>query len=235
MTVLHRPGHARLHRQNERKTSAYAFVPHQTHFGELCGFADDIVAPGQGFGMHPHRDMEISTIMLAGAQIHEDSTGREQLLDSSAVQTMSAGTGMSHSEMNASADEPFHSFQIWIYPRHVGVTPRYERFVYRPEDKHNRILLALSPDGRDGSAHIGQEAFLSVAQFGSGHTTSYAMHLPGHGVYVHCATGEVLVSGHRLGAGDALGVYDADECAIEASAHADLVFVEVPMVRGVRV
>jgi redox-sensitive bicupin YhaK (pirin superfamily) len=234
MKTFVRPDSARIHRRDSWKTSAYAFVPYETNFGELCGFADDVVAPGQGFGLHPHRDMEISTVVLRGAQRHTDSTGDVDVIGANAVQTMSAGTGIRHSEMNASLTEPVHGFQIWIYPKRLGTAPRHERFEYAPEAKQDRIVLALSPDGREGSARIGQDAFLSLARLGAGRTQSYAVHAEGNGTYVHCASGSVTIAGVRLGAGDAIGVYETDRFTIEPSADAELVFVEVPMERGIR-
>jgi quercetin 2,3-dioxygenase len=235
MRVLHRPDAARIHRADSWKTSAYAFVPYETHFGELCGFADDVVAAGRGFGMHPHRDMEISTVMLRGSQRHADTTGTTRLLGSNAVQTMSAGTGIEHSEANASTTAPFHSFQVWVYPKMRGTAPRYETFTYRPEDKRNRFLLALSPDRREASALIGQDAFFSVAAFDVGATGRYAMRADGNGVYLHCAEGLIDVAGHRLGGGDAIGLWETDGAAIVVVGAAEIIAVEVPMTRGVRV
>jgi redox-sensitive bicupin YhaK (pirin superfamily) len=235
MQTLLRPSTARIHRWDDWKTSAYAFVPYQTCFGELCGFADDVVAPGRGFGMHPHQDMEINTVMLVGAQRHRDSTGSTILIDAHDVQTMSAGTGILHSEVNASSTEPFHSYQIWVYPKHRGVAPRHEAFRPRADAARNRFVLALSPDRREGSALIGQDAFLSRAVFDAGKGGRYPLHGAGQGVYVHCARGEVTVAGHRLAAGDAIGVWETEACTVEAIAAAELVLVEVPMTRGVRV
>ena len=233
MKTLFRPDQSRIHRRGDWKRSAYAFVPYETHFGELCGFADDVVAPGRGFGMHPHRDMEITTILRAGAQRHEDSTGGKHVLGTNAVQTMSAGTGIRHSEVNASATEPFHSYQIWVYPRRPGGAPRYETFTHRPEDGQDRFLLALSPDRRDGSAMIRQDAFFSVAALRPGFTGRYAMHAKGDGVYVHCAAGAVAVAGQRLGPGDAIGIWEIDGVGVAAHSASELVLVEVPMARGV--
>lgn len=236
MKTLHRPDSARWHRQDDWKTSAYAFVPYQTHFGELCGFADDIVAPGHGFGLHPHRDMEISTVILSGAQRHEDTTGGRVVLDSHGVQTMSAGTGLLHSEMNASTEEPFHSLQIWIYPRAPGGAPRHERFAWEPRERADQFVLAVSPDRRDGSALTGQDAFLSLAACSPGRSIPYALHGAGNGAYVHCAEGEARVAGVTLRAGDAVGVTEAEEFLAEAGpAGARLVVVEVPMARGIKV
>jgi len=135
MKFLHKPNEDRMHKKDAWKTSAYAFVPMQTHFGELCGFADDIVNAGQGFGMHPHQNMEISTIVVSGSQAHKDNTGSEGIVDANCVQTMSAGVGIVHSEFNASKTEPFHSYQIWVYPKLMDVKPRHEKFSYQPEDK----------------------------------------------------------------------------------------------------
>ncbi len=235
MKTLHRPNAARIHRADAWKVSAYAFVPYETHFGELCGFADDVVAPGHGFGMHPHRDMEISTIMIRGAQRHQDTTGAKHLLGMNTVQTMSAGRGIEHSEVNASETEPFHSFQVWVYPKSRGGPARHETFQYRPADKHNKFLIALSPDRRDGSALIEQDAFVSVGVFDTGENPRYAMHIGGNGVYVHCASGAVDIAGHRLGPGDAIGIWETDDAEFEVIQAAELVAVEVPMARGVRV
>lgn len=224
-----------MHRVDSWKTSAYAFVPHQTHFGELTGFADDVIAGGGAFGMHPHQDMEISTVMLRGAQVHRDTTGAERLLSEGSVQTMSAGTGIRHSEANASATESFHSFQIWVYPRQLGVPPRYDSFSASPEQQRDRFVLALSPDGREGSGLIGQDAFFSLGALQRGVTRTYALHASGHGVYVHCVHGRVEVAGVTLGAGDALGAWETDAVTLIAEDDAQVVLVEVPMARGVRV
>lgn len=235
MKTLYRPDADRIHRSDAWKTSAYSFVPYQTNFGAMCGLADDVVAAGQGFGMHPHRDMEISTIIVRGAQRHRDTTGSTHVLGTNAVQTMSAGEGISHSEENASATEPFRSFQLWVYPRAKGGAPRHETFRYDPEAKRNRFLLALSPDRRDGSALIGQDAFVSVATVEGPEPRSYAMYSKGDGVYVHCVEGEALVAGQRIGPGDAVGVWETDVVEVLATKRAELLLVEVPMERGVRV
>jgi quercetin 2,3-dioxygenase len=235
MKFLHRPNQDRWHKEDDWKKSAYAFVPHQTHFGELCGFADDVVAAGKGFGMHPHQNMEISTIVIEGAQAHRDDTGSEGLIDSHCVQTMSAGTGIMHSEYNASETASFHSFQIWVYPKKMNVAPRHEKFAYQPEDKHNKILLFLSPDKRNGTALINQDAFFSVSSIDPSEEVVYEMNLKSNGVYVHCAKGAVMIENYTLQSGDALGVYEADMIKIKAAQLAELIFVEVPMHRGVNV
>lgn len=235
MKTLFRPSQSRMHRKDDWKESWYAFVPYQTNFGELCGFADDIVAAGKGFGMHPHQDMEISTILLNGSQKHKDNTGGEVVIDALSVQTMSAGTGIMHSEFNASETESFHSYQIWVYPNKSGLKPRHEKFSYQLEDKENQILLALSPDKRKGSALINQDAFFSVARIKDGKSVDYQMNMKENGVYIHCAKGQVSLEGFDLSAGDALGLYETEKISILAKEEAELIFVEVPMKRGVKI
>lgn len=235
MKTLFRPSEFRLHKQDAWKKSAYAFVPYQTNFGALCGFADDVVQAGKGFGMHPHENMEISTIVLKGAQAHRDNTGSEGIIDTQTVQTMSAGTGIMHSEYNNSPTETFWSFQIWVYPKEMNVLPRHEKFTFQPHDKLNKVLLALSPDRRQGSAFINQDAFFSLCTLEAGKEISYSMYLPTNGVYVHCAEGEIKIGDFSLKAGDAIGIYDTQTFDIVASSSAELIFVEVPMEWGVKV
>ncbi len=235
MKFLYRPSESRWHKQDTWKTSAYAFAPNQTHFGELCGFADDIVNAGEGFGMHPHQNMEISTIVVSGAQAHKDNTGGEGIIHQNIVQTMSAGTGIMHSEFNASATESFHSYQIWVYPKDLNVKPRHEAFAYKPVDKLNTILLALSPDRRNNTALINQDAFFSVSFIQKEIALAYKMNLSGNGVYVHCVSGSITIENFILQAGDALGVYETDLFAIKALENSELILVEVPMHRGIKI
>ena len=235
MKFLSRPNESRIRKRDAWKTSAYAFVPMQTHFGELCGFADDIVKGGQGFGMHPHQNMEISTIVVEGSQTHKDNTGSEGIIHPNSIQTMSAGSGIMHSEFNASATESFHSYQIWVYPKVQDIKPRHEAFTYQPLDKLNKILLALSPDKRDGSALINQDAFFSVSHLEMDVTIDYKMNQSNNGVYIHCVNGAVMIENYRLREGDALGVYETDIVSITTNENAELIFVEVPMQRGVKI
>ncbi|MBY0424058.1 MAG: pirin family protein [Cytophagales bacterium] len=235
MKFLFRPDNDRWHKKDAWKTSAYAFVPNQTHFGELCGFADDVVLGGQGFGMHPHQNMEISTIVVSGIQAHRDNTGSEGLVHPLSVQTMSAGTGIMHSEFNASKTEPFHSYQIWVYPKVRDIQPRHETFEFHAHEKLNQVLLTISPDKRQGTAQINQDAFFSLSTIEAGKTLPYTMHMAGNGVYIHCVNGKATIEGYSLGPGDALGVYEADVVQIQAGETTELIFVEVPMGRGVKV
>ena len=234
MKVILRNSNDRIHRQDAWKKSAYSFVPYQTNFGELCGFADDVVEAGQGFGMHPHQNMEISTIVISGSQAHKDNTGSEGVIDENCIQTMSAGTGIVHSEFNASETESFHSFQIWVYPKLENVKPRHGKFTYQPEDKLNKVLLAISPDGRNGTAVINQDAFFSVSRLEKGNSIEYVVNLNDNGVYIHCANGSVEIDSKLLNAGDAIGVYETNAFSINSITDSELIFVEIPMHRGIK-
>lgn len=235
MKFLYRPSRDRWHKQDAIKKSAYAFVPHQTHFGELCGFADDVVYAGQGLGMHPHQNMEISTVVIDGVQAHKDNTGSEGMIAADCVQTMSAGTGIMHSEFNVSKTETFHSFQIWVYPKLMDIKPRHEKFEYDPSDKQNKVLLALSPNKQNGSALINQDAFFSVSKLEKKKALEYKMNMTGNGVYIHCAKGHINIENYQLDSGDALGVYEISSINISAMEDTEIIFVEVPMHRGVKV
>jgi len=233
MKTILKPGASRLYKKDAWKESWYAFVPYQTNFGALCGFADDIVEAGKGFGMHPHQNMEITTILVSGSQAHKDNTGSEGIIDANSVQTMSAGTGIMHSEFNASQTQSFHSYQIWVYPKKLDVKPRHEKFSYKPEDKLNKILLSISPDGRNSSALINQDAFFSVAKIEKEKVISYNMNLETNGVYIHCAIGKIEIEGVVLEAGDAIGIYETQSVQLKAIDSTELVFVEVPMDKGI--
>lgn len=235
MKFLYRPSQNRIHKKDTWKTSAYAFVPYQTHFGELCGFADDIVEAGKGFGMHSHQNMEISTIVIKGAQTHKDNAGGEGIVNENCVQTMSAGTGIMHSEFNASQTEQFHSYQIWVYPKLLDVKPRHEQFIYHPDEKLNKILLTISPDKRQNSAFINQDAFFSLLTLEKNNSIIYNMNLVGNGVYIHNVKGKAMIENYEINKGDAIGIYETTELKIKADENTRLIFVEVPMVRGAKI
>jgi len=148
---------------------------------------------------------------------------------------MSAGTGIMHSEFNASSSEPFHSFQIWVYPKKLDISPRHEAYHYKPEDKLNQVLLTLSPDRRYETAIINQDAFFSVCKLENSKSVDYKINLEKNGVYIHCAQGSAQIENYILNAGDALGLYELDSISIKAIETSELIFVEVPMARGVKV
>ncbi len=175
--------------------------PQHMGFSDLRVINDDRVQPGQGFGTHGHRDMEIITYVLDGALEHKDSMGNGSVIRPGNVQRMSAGRGVQHSEFNASASEPVHLLQIWIEPDITGIDPGYEERHFSDSEKRGQLRLIASPDGCNGSVTIHQNARLYAALLDG---TEAATHLlaAGRNAYVHVARGSVQVNGQRLAAGD---------------------------------
>lgn len=140
---------------------------------------------------------------------------------------MSAGTGIYHSEFNASLTEPFRSFQIWVMPEKTSAEPRHEVFHYKPEDKTDKVLTAISPDRRNNSVFINQQAFFSLSKVTAGKQLTYEFNKPDHGVYVHVVDGKISIEGNMLHAGDAIGIWERAKVMVEAPMEAELIFVEV--------
>jgi quercetin 2,3-dioxygenase len=190
--------------------------PAHMGFRTLRVINEDRVAPGQGFGMHGHRDMEIVTIVLAGALEHRDSLGNGEVLKPGELQRMSAGTGIRHSEFNPSASEPVHLYQIWLLPSQKGLTPSYEQKAIAPTN--NAFRLAAAPDGRDGALTIHQDAELYLADLTEGATVAWPLR-PVRAAWLQVLRGSVTANGQTLVAGD--GIALADEAALEVGAHAE--------------
>ncbi|WP_028226137.1 pirin family protein [Paraburkholderia ferrariae] len=176
--------------------------PEHVHYGALRVLNDDRIAGGQGFGAHGHRDMEIVTYVLSGGLAHRDSMGNGSTIRPGDVQRMSAGTGVMHSEFNASREEEAHLLQIWLLPRERGGAPGYEEKRFADEDKRGRLRVVASPDGRDGSVTVQSDASIYAALIDGDERAVYAVPA-GRRVYVHVARGALDVSGARLEAGDA--------------------------------
>ena len=186
--------------------------PREMGYGPLRVINDDRVQPGQGFGTHGHRDMEIITYVLEGALEHKDSMGNGSIIRPGNVQRMSAGTGVRHSEFNPSRDEGVHLLQIWIEPKITGVKPGYEEKQFGPAEKKGRLRLIASPDGREGSVTIHQDACVYAAMLDGKDAVAHRLE-PGRLAYVHVARGAVAVNGTLLKDGD--GVKIADEATLE--------------------
>ncbi|MGD0505948.1 MAG: pirin family protein [Steroidobacteraceae bacterium] len=196
-------------------------------FGPLRVINEDRVAPGAGFGTHPHRDMEIISYVLSGELVHKDSLGTGSVIRPGDVQRMSAGSGVRHSEFNSSATQGLHFLQIWIKPNVVGIEPSYEEKHFSNSDKQGRLRLIASPEGRDGSVLIHQDASLYAGRFdGEEHATLELK--PGRRSYVHVARGEVRVNGVELGAGDALKVTDVPAVRIDGGRRAEVLVFDLP-------
>lgn len=200
------------------------------HFGKLRVLNDDVVAPAKGFGMHPHEDMEIITIPLSGALKHSDNIGNEGVISTGEVQVMSAGSGVLHSEFNASETEPVSLFQIWIFTDEKDHKPRYDQKKFNPENRKNKWQLLVSPDGQNDSLWIHQQAFISVIDFENEGTTTYEAKEAGTGVYFMLIDGEATIEETTLENRDALGVWEIQEpVKISFSQKSKLLAIEVPM------
>jgi len=187
-----------------RHTFSFAdyYDPSHMGFRALRVINDDTVAPGGGFGTHPHRDMEIVSYVLEGALAHKDSTGTSGTIRPGDVQRMSAGRGVLHSEHNASKSESVHFLQIWIMPNAHGVTPTYEQKTFADDEKRGKLRLVASPDGADGSVTIHADARVYATLLDAGARVEHAV-AKGRGAWVHVARGSVKVNGETLRAGDA--------------------------------
>jgi redox-sensitive bicupin YhaK (pirin superfamily) len=193
------------------------YDPNNMGFRSLRVINDDKVAAGQGFGTHPHRDMEIITYVLKGALEHKDSMGNGRIIRAGEFQYMAAGSGVTHSEFNPSPREEVHLLQIWIIPEKRGLQPNYaERDAKTVQP--GEVTLITSRDGRDGSMKINQDAELSLARLNAGQTATYALR-PGRHAWVHVAEGEVTLNGETLRAGDAVAL--SDESAVQLTGVKD--------------
>jgi redox-sensitive bicupin YhaK (pirin superfamily) len=200
-------GHAHHGWLDTRHTFSFAdyYDPAFMGFRDLRVINEDRVEPGQGFGTHGHRDMEIISYVLEGALAHKDSLGTGSVMRVGDVQRMSAGTGILHSEYNASKEEPLHFLQIWLQPARRGLTPGYEQKTFPYEEKRGRLRLVASPDGADGSLKIHQDARLFVTILQRGERVEHALGEE-RAAYVQVARGRVRVNGDPLAAGDGAAI-----------------------------
>jgi len=203
------------------------YDPAHMGFGPLRVINEDRVAPGQGFGTHGHRDMEIISYVLDGSLEHKDSMGNGSVMTYGDVQRMSAGRGVLHSEYNASRVAPVHFLQIWIEPSLRGVTPGYEQVRFEAPEKRGRLRLVASPDGAEGSVSIHQDARLYAGLF-DGEESAALPIAAGRRAYVHVARGAVEVNGRPLGAGDALRLEDERDLRITAGRGAEVLVFDLP-------
>jgi redox-sensitive bicupin YhaK (pirin superfamily) len=201
--------------------------PEHTGFGPLLVINEDRVAPGQGFGTHGHRDMEIISYVLEGALEHKDSLGTGSVLHYGDVQRMSAGTGVRHSEFNGSNSEPLHFLQIWIEPNLTDIPPGYEEKRFSPQSKQGQLRLIASSDGREGSVLIHQDAALYAAIMGPGDQLEHAI-TAGRTGYVHVIRGQVSVNGTVLGGGDAVKLSAEPAIALNQAEGAEVLLFDLP-------
>lgn len=202
------------------------FDPQQMGFRSLRVMNEDFVAPGTGFGTHPHDNMEIITYVLDGALAHRDSMGNGSTLTPGRFQRMSAGTGVTHSEVNPSPDQEVHLYQIWIEPKVRNVTPSYEELDVPTAEKRNRLRLVASPDGRDESLTIHQDAAIYLGDFDAGKEASLPLGSGRH-AWVQVLRGGATVNGESLVAGDAAAVSEEPTVSIRAGEGAEVMVFDL--------
>lgn len=233
-TVMHRAetrGHADHGWLDTRHSFSFAswYDPERVHFGALRVLNDDRVAPGRGFGMHPHEDMEIVSIPLEGDLEHKDSMGNVGVIREGDVQVMSAGSGVFHSEYNGNSDRELAFLQIWVIPRERGVAPRYGQVHLGDMDMRDRFAALIAPEGAGAPLWLHQDCWMSMGELGEGFRGEYALHGRGQGVYIFVLEGSLRVGGALLGERDALGVWDTEAVELVAEAGSKVLLIEVPM------
>lgn len=232
-TVLHKAssrGHANHGWLNSYHSFSFGSY-HQNnrmHFGALRVLNDDTVAAGMGFGKHPHDNMEIVSIPLSGNLQHQDSTGRNEIIRAHDVQIMSAGSGIAHSEMNASKTDEVKFLQIWVFPKLKNIEPRYEQKSFLPENRLNQILTVVAPDN-ENAVFINQDAWFSLGNFSKDLSIDYPIKKIGNGVYVFVLSGSVTVNGETLENRDGLGVSETAILTIVANTESELLLIDIPM------
>jgi len=233
-SVLHKAatrGHADHGWLNSHHTFSFAGYndPERMHFGVLRVLNDDQVAPGRGFGTHPHDNMEIISIPLEGDLEHKDSMGNTTTIKEGDVQVMSAGTGIQHSEYNKNADQEVKFLQIWVFPNKRNVEPRYDQISLREIEKKNKFYQVLSPNPDDEGVWVHQDAWFHLGNFEAGATDSYQIKKEGNGVYAFILEGAVEIDGQKLEKRDGFGIWDADAFNFKATSDSRVLLMEVPM------
>ncbi|WP_108821730.1 pirin family protein [Dysgonomonas sp. Marseille-P4361] len=228
-------GHANHGWLDSRHTFSFAnyYNPDRINFGALRVVNDDIVAGGEGFGTHPHDNMEIVSIPLYGDLEHKDSMGHTEVIRSGEVQVMSAGTGITHSEYNANKEKPVSFFQIWVFPNERNVTPRYDQRKFDFLEKKNQLVQLVGPkdDKENTGMWMHQDAWFSMGTYDKGVEFEYKPKKAGNGVFAMVVEGEFTVAGQKLNHRDALGVSDTDVVKLTADTdNARILLIDVPMV-----
>ena len=201
--------------------------PANEQWGALRVFNDDVIQPGQGFGMHPHSDMEIITIVLEGALEHRDNLGNRSVIRPGEVQVMSAGKGIVHSEFNHSKDAPLHLLQLWIFPRTKNLTPRWEQRVFSDSEREGRLLPVVSSGEISETLPIDQDAAIYLSRLGAGQAVGHKSR-PGRKGYLFVIEGDVTLNGTPLAKGDQARLDGETKIEIRASKEAEFIFLDLP-------
>ena len=216
-------------KSNHTFSFANYYNPERMGFGALRVINDDFVIGGQGFGKHSHRDMEIISIPLSGKLAHGDNIGNKGIIETGEIQVMSAGTGITHSEMNGNADEAVQFLQIWVLPNKINVTPRYQQMRMGDIMHPNQFNQVLSPNVDDAGVWIHQSAWFSMGDFDKGVTASYQLKDANNGVYLFVISGKSTVNSKTLETRDALGIWDAQQFTVDIEEDAKVLLMEVPI------
>lgn len=233
-TILHpasKRGHVDFGWLNSNHSFSFGhwYDPEKVHFGALRVLNDDVVDGGGGFGTHPHDNMEIVSIPLNGALTHKDSTGTDGTIETGDVQIMSAGTGIRHSEYNASKNDKVNFLQIWVLPKERNIKPRYGQKHFDADGRKNKWQVVVSPKGNEEALWINQDARFSLAQLDAGKEIVYENKFSGNGVYIFVIEGSIDIDGKILNRRDAIGVSGTDSFSIKAQTDAFVLAIEVPM------
>ncbi|MBL7924441.1 MAG: pirin family protein [Bacteroidia bacterium] len=233
-TILHKAnsrGHANHGWLDSKHTFSFAnyYNPDRMHFGVLRVLNDDTVAPGMGFGTHPHDNMEIISIPLEGDLQHKDSMGNVAVIRNGDIQVMSAGTGIQHSEYNKNQDQEVRFLQIWLFPNKKNVTPRYDQITLKTDDRRNKLQQILSPSPDDAGVWIHQDAWFHLGNLDQGTTLQYQLKKKGNGVYAFLLNGEMKINGQVLEKRDGFGIWDVDSIQLSAEKNSEILLMEVPM------
>ncbi|MDR0660872.1 MAG: pirin family protein [Prevotellaceae bacterium] len=227
-------GHANHGWLNTYHTFSFAdyYDPMRVNFGALRVINDDTVTGGEGFGTHPHNNMEIVSIPLNGSLEHKDSTGGHGVIKPGDIQVMSAGTGVRHSEMNGHQEDPVSFFQIWVFTAKKDVEPRYQQasFDFFSEENKNKLIEIVGPGPRNNGLWIYQDAWFNTGIFDKGKSIDYKIKKKEHGLYAMVIEGEFTVAGQKLDRRDGIGVWDTDSVEITSnSTDGRILLIEVPM------
>jgi redox-sensitive bicupin YhaK (pirin superfamily) len=205
------------------------YNPKRIHFGLLRVLNDDFVDAGGGFPTHPHDNMEIVTIPFTGALQHKDSTGGQGVIKAGDVQIMSAGSGVQHSEFNASQTEPVTLFQIWVFPKERNITPRYDQRTFDVNERVNKWQTVVSPVEADNALWINQNAKFSLTKLEAGKSLTYTNAFANNGMFLVNINGDAVVGDVTLGKRDAVGISEAESFTVTATEDTELLAIEVPM------
>lgn len=233
-TILHKAetrGLANHGWLNSKHTFSFAnyYNPERMSFGVLRVLNDDTVSAGMGFGTHPHDNMEIISIPLAGDLEHKDSMGTSAVIKEGDLQVMSAGTGISHSEYNKNKDKEVKFLQIWVFPNAKNVEPRYDQITLNNIKKNNELYQILSPNKDDQGVWIHQDAWFSLGEFDTDTSLNYSINKKGNGVYLFILDGTFEVNGQELSARDGFGIWDVEHIDLKANKNSRVLLMEVPM------